>query len=441
MLPKLYSVGKAATLRAVRTDRFKAGLLSVSSVLPITRETACLAPLLLSVLHRGTKTYPTLADLNRRLDYLWGTGFSVRSYYRGNALVLGFSADLLDSSYLPAGSEDLTDAILELMREILFCPLLDADGLLCAKYVESEKQLQCDTVRSLRNSPRGYAAERCRELMYRGEPCGIPLYGTVEQTEEVTREELTAFWRRWTDSLQLECFYVGSAELRSVQEKLERVFGSLPAGNTDTVILNAPGATRTNRPIRRAEETLPVSQSQLFIGLRSDICINHPQYYACTVMNELLGGSPVSRLFSTVREQQSLCYSCSSVYRAHLGTVLISCGLAAENRAQAEREIMAQLELIRQGQFSAEELEAAKKSLCNAYLQLEDSPCELEGYFLGRALAGNQVSPEECRAGFAAVTAEEITQVANLLRVDTVYFLRGTLTSGEEAEDDEEADV
>lgn len=439
MLPKLYSVGKGATLRTIRTERFKAGLLSVSSVLPITQETACLAPLLLSVLRRGTQTYPTLADLNRRLDYLWGTGFSVRSYYRGNALVLGFSADLLDDSYLPAGSEDLTDAILELMREILFCPLLDTDGLLCAKYVESEKQLQCDTIRSLQNNPRGYAAERCRTLMYEGEPCGIPLYGTVEQTKAVTREELTAFWHRWTASLRLECFYVGSAEPQKVQAKLARVFGALPAG--DTKLLNAPGVARTDRPIRRAEETLPVSQSQLFIGLRSDICINHPQYYACAVMNELLGGSPVSRLFTSVREQQSLCYSCSSVYHAYLGTVLISCGLTAENRAQAEREIMAQLELIRQGRFSAEELEAAKKSLCNAYLQLEDSPCELEGYFLGRALAGNRVSPEECRAGFAAVTAEEITQVANLLRTDTVYFLRGTLTNGEEAEDDEETDV
>ena len=310
-----------------------------------------------------------------------------------------------------------------------------------AKYVESEKQQQCDTIRSVQNNPRGYAAERCRELLYEGEPCGIPLYGTVEQTEAVTREELTAFWRRWIGCLRPECFYVGSADPQTVREKLERVFGTLQTDGTGAPVSDVQGAPCTDRPARRTEEALPVSQSQLLIGLRSGVCMNHPQYYACAVMNELLGGSPVSRLFTSVREQQSLCYSCSSVYHAYLGTVLISCGLTAENRAQAEQEIFTQLDLLRQGRFSAEELEAAKKSLRNAYLQLEDSPSDLENYFFGRALAGNTVSPEECRAGFDAVTAQEVVQAANLLRTDTVYFLKGTLTNREGAEDDEEADV
>lgn len=128
MIPNIYPAGRAATLYTAETDRFKTGLFSVLSTLPITRENAVFAPLLLSVLRRGTQQYPTLSDISRRLDWLWGAGFSVRASYRGNLLVVGFTANLLDSSYLPQDSGDLMGGILDLMREILFAPVRDADG-------------------------------------------------------------------------------------------------------------------------------------------------------------------------------------------------------------------------------------------------------------------------------------------------------------------------
>ena len=38
MIPRLISVGERVTLRACRTEKFKAGMLSISLVLPIERE-------------------------------------------------------------------------------------------------------------------------------------------------------------------------------------------------------------------------------------------------------------------------------------------------------------------------------------------------------------------------------------------------------------------
>ena len=61
MIPNIYPAGRAATLYTAETDRFKTGLFSVLSTLPITRENAVFAPLLLSVLRRGTQQYPTSA--------------------------------------------------------------------------------------------------------------------------------------------------------------------------------------------------------------------------------------------------------------------------------------------------------------------------------------------------------------------------------------------
>ena len=436
MIPKSYDLGKTSTLRVCATDRFKAGSLSVSTVIPIDKDTACMAPLLLSGLRRGTEKYPTLSHINRRLDYLWGTAFSIRSFFRGNCQILGFTADLLDPVYLPEGSEEIVDGVLELMEQMLFYPLLDEDGLLSAKYVESEKLLQCDAIRAAKNNPKSYAAERCKALLLEGEPGGIPLYGTEEQTMAVTRESLTGFWKNWVEQLQLDCFYVGCEDADLILKKLDRVFGNRISC---TKMENPPvcGRVREGRGGRVAE-AMPVSQSQLMIAYRCGVQINHPDHAACAVLNELLGNSPISRLFVYVREKKSLCYSCASSYSAYYGTFLISCGLKSDRRDLAEREIMRQIQCLADGDFREEELDAAKKSLENTYRQIEDSPSGLESYYYGRALVGNSKSLDGCRAEFAAVTKEDVVRIARTLTLDVVYFLEGTLVGDGEDEDEED---
>ena len=74
--------------------------------------------------------------------------------------------------------------------------------------------------------------------------------------------------------------------------------------------------------------------------------------------------------------------------------------------------------------------------MANAYRQLSDSPSAMEVYYLGRALAGVSVSPEEATARIAALTREDVIRVANQMTVDTVFILHPT--GGEKEENDEE---
>ena len=128
MTPSFLRLTDALTLRVCQTEKFKAGMLAVSAVLPIERESVYKTTLLLSVLRRGTEKYPTLAKLNQRLDYLFGTELSIRNLYRGDVQIIGFSAELLDAAYLPFG-EDTLGEVLDVMAEILFHPKLDADEI------------------------------------------------------------------------------------------------------------------------------------------------------------------------------------------------------------------------------------------------------------------------------------------------------------------------
>lgn len=85
------------------------------------------------------------------------------------------------------------------------------------------------------------------------------------------------------------------------------------------------------------------------------------------LMNTLLGGCASSMLFKHVREEQSLCYYCASTYDRLQGIMLIDSGVEAANAERTREEILRQLEALRQGQFSDDELEAARRSLIQGF--------------------------------------------------------------------------
>lgn len=446
MIPIELHLGKNMTLRLCQTQKFKTEMLSVSAVVPICEQKPYMTSLLLSVLLRGTKSYPTISAINRRLDYLFGTELSVRNFYRGDAQVFGLCANILGKEYLPKDAperETLLCDVAEIMREVFFSPALDENGLLCANYVESEKQLQRDAIRAKKNHPQSYAMDRCRKLMFGSEPCGIPLYGSEEEVMSVTPEELTAYWKELYQNLSLHAFYVGASDVENVVDAfvkgfaVEEVVPKPIEKNTPTIPLTDVASIPRRAEELRVCEDLPVHQSALVLGLRTPAAVQDEDFFAVALYNELLGSSsPVSKLFINVREKLGLCYSCFSAYNAYKAALTVCCSLEDDRREEAEAEIRRQLASLAAGDISDAEWQAAQQSMANAYRQLSDSPSAMEVYFLGRALAGVSISPEEGSARIASLTREDVVRVAKQMTVDTVFVLHPT-AMGEERDDEE----
>ena len=446
MIPLELRLSQNLSLRLCQTEKFKTEMLSLSAVLPIAGQKPYMTSLLLSVLLRGTKNYSDISALNRRLDYLFGTELSVRNFYRGDAQVFGLCANILGKEYLPDDipeRETLLGDVVEIMREVFFSPALDENGLLLSHYVESEKQLQRDAIRAKKNHPQSYAMDRLRKLMFANEPCGTPLYGTEEEVMAVTPEELTAYWKALYQDLSLHAFYVGAADTDSVVAALAKGLG-VKEINVETIERNSPAIPLTDvASIQRREgeqricEDLPVHQSALVIGLRTPAAVQDEDFFAVALYNELLGSSsPVSKLFINVREKLGLCYSCFSAYNAYKAALTICCSLEDDRREEAEAEIRRQIAAMAAGDISDAEWQAAQKSMANAYRQLSDSPSAMEVYYLGRALAGVSISPEEGSARIASLKREDVVRVAQKMRIDTVFVLHPTAT-GEERSDEE----
>ncbi len=422
MIPVRINAGKGDLL-AVRTDKFKIELLTLSMVFPASPRKRGLCSLLFSTLRRGCVPYPDIASLSRRLDDLYDANITTMMNPIGDSISAGFFCECLAKG-CAIHDEDLLCGTLDTLRKMLYEPLLDENGYFREKTVEIEKKNLCDSVRASENDPKYRAAALCREVMFEGEVSGFPHYESIEKIMEITPKDLTEFHREYLTLSRPLFVYVGSRSADEVKALIDRYFPELGGEETE---FNRPGIKKAPREMRMAEEEMAVLQGKLAVGFRADIGANDGGRYAAMLLNEIFGGSPASKLFKNVREKQSLCYSCSSLYNYNKGAIFVQSGISNDNKDRVVSEILAQFDDIKNGNISEYELNCAKRSIVNSIRQSWDSPYSIEHFYRARTVSGICEGPDEIISAVNAHGASDVARVAKRFDVDTCAFIRGTL--------------
>ncbi len=413
------------------SDRFKSENISVYLSVPNDRKDSVKRSLLLSVLKRGTKLYPTQKDINIRLDELYATLLNLKNQKFESCQLLGICADVINSAYTDGG-EDLLDSALGIIDQILFSPILDGNGGFLEDYVKSEKDNYKSIVNSQINEPRTFAAIRCREEMFDSLEIQDRLGVLCEKIENTTRDEIMKCYLEVLKTAQITVFYVGCRSVEEIAKKVCENISFEPCANTQKKDHSIKLLTDREEP-KVFVEDMEVSQGRLVIGFNCGVTWRDEDYYAMLLCNEIFGASPISKLMMGVREELSLCYECSSVYNSARGALFATTGIDSCNYELAKAAILDQLDAIKNGRISEVEFEAAKKSIFNVYNAIYDSPSAIERFYLGRLINGIDVCIKEFLEKMEALTVADVVKAAGKLKLHTVFFLRG---SDEEREGD-----
>lgn len=410
-------------LRTVHTDKFKSAYLSLTLMTQLNRENASANALLPRVLRRGTMVHPDMESLSAALDELYGGAVEPVVRKKGESQCVGFLASFLDNAYALNG-EDILSGAAELLGEMLLNPLT-RDGVFDPDYVEGEKANLIDELRGQINDKRIYATRRLTQLMCREESFGADKLGQEDKVAAITPESLWARYQKLLSSAQIEVYYSGSADPERVREIMERVFSTLPVSE-EREEPECEVRIHAEQEPNVIEEVMDVNQGKLAMGWRTGgITVWEEECPALVLCSAVFGGTSMSKLFMNVRERLSLCYYASSALEKQKGLMIVSSGIEFQNYETAKREILAQLEDVKAGKITDDELEGARRILINQYRSIEDEQGRMEEYWLGQAAAGTEDDPGTLAARLETVTGEQIAQVARKLELDTVYFLKG----------------
>ncbi len=416
ILPNVY-------LTCLRTDKFKTGLMSATLLTQLQRQTAAENALLPYVLRRGTASAPDMAALQARLDGLYGASAEPCVRRKGEIQCVGFRAGFGEDRFLP-GSPSVTESAARLLGELWLAPNTRG-GLFLPAYADGERAKLVERIDALINDKVSYAVTRLIECMCPCEDFGVRPLGTRDTAENIYYVNLSRHYRTLLAVSPVELFYCGAQEPARIEETFRQVFLALPRGEPERDLGTDVRMNTVEEAPRHFTEELDVTQGKLAVGFRLGECMEDPDPAVLRVLNAVYGGGVSSKLFANVRERLSLCYYANSFCELHKGVMIAHAGIDFDRYDAALSEILAQLEALRAGELTAEELEGAKRYVASSLRGVSDSPAALEDFWLDQCVDGLEYGPDELAALVEGVTAEQVVAAAQGIRCDAVYFLRG----------------
>ena len=416
-------ISEGVSLTYLRSYKFKTACMSISLLTQLSRENAAMNALIPYVLRRGTMQLPDMDAISQRLDELYGTAVEPLVRRFGEIQSVGFFASFPEGDFLPEHKSVLNDTAM-LMGQLLLSPNTKG-GLLLPEYVDSEREKMLDAIRSVVNDKRSYAVKRCLEEMCCYEDFAVGRLGGEDECENIRYKTLTRHYRELLKSSPIEIFYCGRDHREDVVSAFREALFTLPRGEIDYDIGTDVRMNAVEEQPRYVEDVMDVTQGKLVMGFRLGQSMEEPDFAALNVFNCVFGCGSSSKLFMNVREKLSLCYYASSALNTHKGLMIVSTGIDFDMLERTKDEIFRQLDEIRNGNFTDDELEAAKAGVVSELRSYMDVPSALESFYLSQTLRGLDYGPMEMAEMAGEVTREQVIMIAECVECDMIYFLNG----------------
>ena len=418
---KITDIKEGIKLHTINTNKFKTNIIAVFLTIPISRENVTYNALLSSILRRGSKTMPTQEQISKELEEMYGASFDCGLDKTGDNHIIKFYLETINDNYLPQNDENMLKTSIEKLLDIVCNPVIENDGFKI-DYLEQEKENIKQIIEGKKDNKARYAMTRCVEEMYKNEPYGLYKYGYVEDLEKIDAKNLYTYYQKLMNECKIDIFISGNLtqDAESIIKQNENIVNLL---ERNPQYCKSKIENKEKVETKTVTESMEVTQGKLVIGLDVNLKEENEKYYAL-MYNSILGGTANSKLFQNVREKESLAYVASSSYLRYKSNIFINCGIEIKNYEKALNKIKEQLEDMKNGNFTDEDMENSKKTIISTIKSIDDEQDTEVTYFLGQELTDNKTTLEEYMQAVQGVTKDNVVDIANRVNINTIYFLK-----------------
>jgi predicted Zn-dependent peptidase len=262
--------------------------------------------------------------------------------------------------------------------------------------------------------------------LMRGDSHFSTAWSTKNSVESVSREDLMAFHQKYYRPGNFIFAVSGDFHSSEMLARLEKALQGWPV--TKEKVPPVPKPQHTPVPGVYVVNKADVNQGRVSLGHLGTMRDN-PDYYALSIMNDILGGSGfASRLMTRVRSDEGLAYSVGSDFGLGVyydGIFQASFQSKSATVAQATAIVLDEIKKMRTQKVTPDELERAINYRVEVFPRIFATAAAIAGTFANDEYTGRPAEFwDSYRARMRAVTAEDVLRVAQkYLHSDRLVFL------------------
>ena len=222
------------------------------------------------------------------------------------------------------------------------------------------------------DDPQEILSREFDELIY-GKDSPYARVPTYDSINSITRADLVAWHARYYHPNRMILGLVGDFNTAQAVDLIKKVFGDWKKGpeEKDTAV---PLPKETTAGVYEVEKS-DVTQSNIAIG-HVGIKRDNPDFFAVTVLNDVLSGSFASRLFLNVRSLKGLAYDVGGGIGAgwdYPGAFMMSMSTKTETTAAGIEALLEEAKKLTSNPPTDEEVSKAKAAILNSFVFRSDS--------------------------------------------------------------------
>ena len=403
----------------IKTDRFKTSHLEVIFKNVLKKEEIGTYSFLADMLSEGCKKYPRKKDLITRFEELYKIVIYASTMRVGNVIDLHFSLDFINPEYIE--DEGYIEDVIKTLFEVINNPNVCNDEFDLKTFNIVKERLRRE-INSLKENPVKQSIKEAIKTMDSNSPTSYEILGTIEELENITPAKLYNAYKSLRKNFKVDVFLIGNLDMDNVASLIKKYFKNryIVSDNFEVMVDNKE--TKKVKEKTMKSDNIQTNLVMLFnlknlSELEKNITLN--------CFNYLYGsGGLTSKLYKSIREENSLCYTINSMYLKYDKLLMVQISLDNCNVKKAISLVKKELKSMQNGNFSEEEVrDAINNMVISLDMSLDNNIAILNNYVFN--IYDKLPSIEERKEYFKKLTKEDIVNVSKKVKLNTIFTLEG----------------
>lgn len=414
----IYKTFKTNTynIHTIKTDKFKTCHMEIIFRNNIIKEDITKRSFLTEMIVENTKKYNTRCKMSIELENLYNAYFYGITNRVGSSVLTSFCFDFINPNLV----NEKLDNFIKFPIEAILNPNINDNEFDITTFNYVKERIRKD-IDSIVEDPKNYSISKLLSKMCKDTESRININGYIEDLYLITNSNLYEYYKNILKHDYIDIYIIGDIDMDKVSTIIKNNF-KINILKSHKVYYNIKN--KSLKKPQKIYEYYPFSQENICMGLNVNNMTEYEKNYVAHVYNMILGGGSLeTKLYNRLRNENSLCYNCVSLYQKFDNLLILHTAVSTENETVAIKLMKQALNDMVKGNITEKEIDNAKKLITTTLNMSLDVPGRIVDNYVFENLFG--LEKLETRINkYNSISKKDIIEFAKKIKLNTILCVR-----------------